>query len=428
MEQLLHYVWLHKIFPLKGLTTTDGQSVEVIDAGLHNTDAGPDFFNAKLKIDGTLWIGNVEIHQNASDWLRHGHDTDSAYDNVILHVVGVSDIQITRANGELIPQMVLPCPDYVKENYHTLAKAEVSPACFSVISRLQKITVSSWLSALQIERLEHKTDAVRQILERNNHDWEAALFTLTARYLGVGLNGDVFQAWAERLSLRAAQKIRDDVVRLEALFFGTAGLLSDPVNDPYMMELVREYSYQTKLYSLKEPMEKSRWRLFRLRPDSFPYIRMAQMAWLYHNCEGLFSKVVEADSIKDLLKLFECSASGYWDTHYRFGHESPERTKSLGKGVRNLLVINAAIPIIYAYGSYRGSETLCDKAIRLLEEMKAESNYITRQWDAAGIGAETAADSQALIELHNEYCNRRKCLFCRFGYEYMRSKNPSPTF
>jgi hypothetical protein len=155
---------------------------------------------------------------------------------------------------------------------------------------------------------------------------------------------------------------------------------------------------------------------------------MAQMAWLYHNCEGLFSKVVEADSIKDLLKLFECSASGYWDTHYRFGHESPERTKSLGKGVRNLLVINAAIPIIYAYGSYRGSETLCDKAIRLLEEMKAESNYITRQWDAAGIGAETAADSQALIELHNEYCNRRKCLFCRFGYEYMRSKNPSPTF
>jgi hypothetical protein len=423
MEQLLHYVWLHKIFPLAGLSTVGGEAVEVIDPGLHNRDAGPDFFNAKLKIGGTLWIGNVEIHQNASDWMRHGHDTDPAYDSVILHVVGVADRTVRRTNGEEIPQMVLTCPDYVSSHYRTLARAEVSPACYAVVPQLQELTIHSWLSALQVERLEHKTEAIRQLLSRNNNDWEAALFTLTARYLGVGLNGDAFQAWAERVSLRAAQKMRDDAMRLEALFLGTAGLLADPVDEPYMAALAHEYAYQRQLYDLPEPMDRSRWKLFRLRPDSFPYVRMAQMADLYKRCGSLFSRVIEAKSLKELLELFECEATGYWETHYRFGQESPRRTKSLGRSVRTIIVINAAIPIIYAYGSYRGSEALLDRAISLLEEMKAESNYITRMWEQVGISARSAADSQALIELRREYCEKRKCLYCRFGYEYLRCKD-----
>jgi hypothetical protein len=292
-----------------------------------------------------------------------------------------------------------------------------------VVPQLKELTVHTWLSALQVERLEHKTEAIRQLLSRNNNDWEAALFALTARYLGVGLNGDAFQTWAERLSLRAAQKMRDDAMRLEALFLGTAGLLTDPVDEPYMTALVREYAYQRKLYDLPEPMEKSRWKLFRLRPDSFPYVRIAQMANLYSRCGSLFSKVVEAKDIKELLELFECEATGYWETHYRFGHESPRRTKSLGRNVRSVIVINAVIPIIYAYGSYRGSEALLDRAFSLLEEMKAESNFITRMWEQVGISARSAADSQALIELRREYCEKRKCLFCRFGYEYLRCKD-----
>jgi hypothetical protein len=423
MEQLLHYVWLHKIFPLTGLQTTTGQSVEVIDVGLHNMNAGPDFFNAKLKIDGTLWVGNVEIHQNASDWMRHGHQNDLAYDNVILHVVAVADMEVKRHDGEKIPQMVLNCPDYIREHYATLARGEMSPACSSVIPQLNHFAISSWLSSLQIERLEHKTAAIREILGRNNHDWEATLFTLTARYLGVGLNGDAFQAWAERVSLRAAQKMRDDIVRLEALFFGTAGLLADPTDDPYMKSLAREYAYQSQLYQLPQPMDKSRWRLFRLRPDSFPYVRMAQMASLYQSRESLFSKIIEARDVKELMELFECSAAGYWKTHFRFGPESPAQEKRLGKGVRKILIINAAIPIIYAYGTYRGNEALCDRAVTLLDEMKSEDNYITRLWGGVGIVATTASESQALIELKKEYCDKRKCLYCRFGYEFLRSRN-----
>jgi hypothetical protein len=423
MEQLLHYVWQHKIFPLKTLTTTTGQTVEVIDSGLHNSNAGPDFFNAKLKIGGTMWIGNVEIHMRASDWIRHGHNNDPAYDNVILHVVETADQPTHRTTGEVIPQMELQCPDYVRDNYHALARADFSPACHGIIGGLLKLTIHSWMTSLQIERLEHKTASIMNILKQLDNDWEACFFTLMARYMGVGLNGDAFEAWAKRLDLHAADKMRDDVCRIEALFLGSAGLLSDAPQDGYSEQLCREYAYQRHLYNLPEPMESSRWKLFRTRPDNFPFVRMAQMAQLFCSKRGLFSQMIEADSISTLLKLFECSASGYWDTHYQPGREAPSRTKALGLSVRNILVINAAIPMMYAYGTYRGADHLCDKAISLLEEMKAESNYITRQWDAAGIESHSAADSQALIELTREYCEKRKCLHCRFGYEFMRSRS-----
>lgn len=423
MEQLLHYLWQHKIFPLKQLTTTEGLPVEVVDVGLHNTDAGPDFFNAKLKIGGVLWVGNVEIHRCSSDWRRHGHDTDPAYDNVILHVVAVADEPVRRLNGELIPQMLLECPRHVSDNYTALLGAELSPACFPIIAALPKITVHGWMSALQIERLERKTAAIRLMLQRHGGNWEECLFVLMARYMGMGLNSDAFEAWGDKLPLRAADKVRDDLRRLEALFFGTAGLLDgEATQDGYRSALDAEFRYMRHLYSVDEPLSPSRWRMFRTRPCNFPHVRIAQMAWLYHHQRAIFSKVMEAEDVEALRRLFHCETSPYWDTHYRFGKEAPERKKHLGKGIRDIIIINAAIPMMYAYAIYRGDEALRDKASRLLDAVPAENNCITRMWEAAGITPLTAADSQALIELRREYCEKKKCLYCRFGYEYLVSR------
>lgn len=222
MEQLLHYVWKHKIFPLSALQTTSGRPVEVIDPGLPNMNAGPDFFNAKLKIDGTLWVGNVEVHTQASEWLLHRHDCDKAYDTVILHVVGESNCDVYRTNGELVPQMVLTCPDTVRLRYEELRQTEIYPPCYSILASLPKLTVHSWLSALQVERFEQKAHVISQRLERCNHHWEDVFFITLARNFSFGLNGDAFEAWANRLPFRAVDKHRDSLFQVEAFFLGQA--------------------------------------------------------------------------------------------------------------------------------------------------------------------------------------------------------------
>ena len=227
MEHLLHYVWKHKLFPLQILQTTEGLRVEVIDSGLQNSDAGPDFFNAKLKIDGTLWVGNIEIHTHSSDWYRHGHNNDKAYDSVILHVVEEADTEVTRSDGETIPQLRLTCPENIQTHYHELCRADQYPACYSIIGSLSKLTIHSWLTALQTERLEQKAKQITDRLERCNHHWEDAFFITLARNFGFGLNGDAFETWAGLLPFRAIDKHRNDLFQIEAFFFGQAGLLAN---------------------------------------------------------------------------------------------------------------------------------------------------------------------------------------------------------
>lgn len=422
MEQLLHYVWKHKIFPLHALSTTDGRNVQIIDVGLHNSNAGPDFFNAKLKIDDTLWVGNIEIHSHASHWNVHGHDKNVAYDSVILHVVGRADCETYRTNGELIPQLQLDCPEYVRSNYNYLSKTDVSPACYSVIKELPTITIHSWLTALQTERFEQKTATINQRVKDVNNNWEDAFFMTLARYLGVGLNSDTFERWAHKIPFRQIDKVRDDVFKLEAIFLGMAGLLDAKAEDEYMEKLQKEFQYLRHTYSLPKGIEATHWKFLRLRPDNFPHIRLAQLAFWYCKSRGLFSKVMEATSIDDLRLLLTTQTSEYWREHYIFGRPSPMRDKKLGNTAQNILVINAVIPFLYAYGIHRCNDVLCQRAGRLLEELKAENNYITRMWSAVGIDVFNAADSQALIQLQKEYCDQKKCLYCRFGYEYLRKK------
>ena len=423
MEQLLHYVWRHKIYPLQPLRTTAGLPVEVIDPGLPNRDAGPDFFNAKVKIDGTLWVGNVEVHLRASDWMRHEHQHDRAYDSVVLHVVGEADCDVARTDGTAVPQLVLPCPAEVERRYGELRRAEVMPPCYAVLPSLPRLTVHSWLSALQAERLGQKAEAIRRRLERCGGYWEDAFFITLARNFGFGLNGDAFEAWAKLLPLRAVDKHRDDLFQVEAFFFGMAGLLEedDPGADDYCLRLGREFRYLRHKFGLPAPLPPSQWRFLRLRPGNFPHVRLAQLAWLYHTQQALFSRVMEAETADEVKKLLQAGTSAYWTEHYTFRKTSPRKEKKLGANALDLILINTVVPFLYAYGQHKADDALCERAARFLESLKAEDNYVTRMWDGAGIPVTSAADSQALLQLQKAYCDRRDCLRCRFGYEYLKA-------
>ena len=419
MEQLLHYVWKHKIFSLKELKTTTGQQVEVIDTGLANTDAGPDFFNAKLKLDGVLWIGNIEIHERSSDWFKHGHHADTGYNSVILHIASEIDTEISRSNGERIPQIQLICPEAVRTNYKELLETDSYPPCYRIIPSLSPFTAHSWMSALQMERFEQKATLLNERLKRCQGNWEDAFFITLARNFGFGLNGDAFETWAHRLPFRAVDKHRNDLFQIEAIFFGQAGILEDSDGDGYYLRLKKEYTYLQHKFGLI-PMDASLWRFLRLRPANFPHIRIAQLACLYHRAYGLLSRIMETETLQGVRDILKGGTSEYWLTHYTFGGSSPSRPKTLSNTSLDLLIINTVVTFLYAYGLHKGNPVLCARAGSFLEELKAENNYITRMWEQCGMKASNAADSQALIQLKKEYCDKKKCLYCRIGYEYLK--------
>lgn len=421
MEQLLHYVWKHKIFPLKELKTTTGQQVEVIDTGLANTDADPDFFNAKLKLDGVLWIGNIEIHERSSDWFKHGHHADAGYNSVILHIASEIDTEISRSNGERIPQIQLICPEAVRTNYKELLETDSYPPCYRIIPSLPPFTAHSWMTALQMERFEQKATLLNERLKRCQGNWEDAFFITLARNFGFGLNGDAFETWAHRLPFRAVDKHRNDLFQIEAIFFGQAGILEDSDGDGYYLRLKKEYTYLQHKFGLI-PMDASLWRFLRLRPANFPHIRIAQLACLYHRAYGLLSRIMETETLQGVRDILKGGTSEYWLTHYTFGGSSPSRQKSLSNTSLDLLIINTVVTFLYAYGLHKGNRVLCARAGSFLEELKAENNYITRMWEQCGMKASNAADSQALIQLKKEYCDKKKCLYCRIGYEYLKRK------
>ncbi len=419
MEQLLHYVWKHKIFPLKELKTTTGQQVEVIDTGLANTDAGPDFFNAKLKLDGVLWIGNIEIHERSSDWFKHGHHADAGYNSVILHIASEIDTEISRSNGERIPQIQLICPEAVRTNYKELLETDSYPPCYRIIPSLPPFTAHSWMTALQMERFEQKATLLNERLKRCQGNWEDAFFITLARNFGFGLNGDAFETWAHRLPFRAVDKHRNDLFQIEAIFFGQAGILEDSDGDGYYLRLKKEYTYLQHKFGLI-PMDASLWRFLRLRPANFPHIRIAQLACLYHRAYGLLSRIMETETLQGVRDILKGGTSEYWLPHYTFGGSSPSRPKTLSNTSLDLLIINTVVTFLYAYGLHKGNRVLCARAGSFLEELKAENNYITRMWEQCGMKASNAADSQALIQLKKEYCDKKKCLYCRIGYEYLK--------
>ena len=403
MERLLHYVWKHKMLPLKTLMTENGQEVEVIDPGLHNHDQGPDFFNAKIRLGGTLWAGNVEVHLRSSDWYRHGHDNDPAYNSVILHVVGEIDEEVRNAEGKTLPQVQLDIPQKIRQSYEELCRTEDYPRCHRIIPSVPQLRVHQWMDALLVERLKERSELVAERAERTGGDWERATFVTLSRSFGFGLNGDAFERWAMRIPLQAAGKHRDNLFQIEALFLGMAGLIEEVkmVKDEEEVErLQQEFAFLKHKFSLGESMQRSDWRLLRTRPQNFPFIRILQIAELYHNGKAQMSKLLEAKDIKELQQSLT--------------------VKGTTASSRRLLVINTVVPLLFAYGRHIGDEDICMRAVRLLEGLPAENNFILRQWQACGLKVGTAADSQALIQLKRQYCDRIDCLRCRFGYEYLK--------
>ena len=433
MEQLLHYVWRHRLFPLEPMTTTDGQPLEVIDPGLHNTDAGPDFINAKVRIGGTLWAGNVEIHLRSSDWQRHGHHLDAAYDNVILHVAENVDADVLTSNGKLLPQMQLVVPDSVRHNYAQLSHNDSYPRCWRVVPQLSQLTVHSWLSALLWERLSQRAQLCLNRLRETDGDWERTMFITLARAFGFGKNGDAFEFWARHLALHAAAKHRDNLMQLEALFLGSAGLLApeslpqhlraEAQGDAYFLQLQHEWTYLAHKFQLQAVMHSSQWRYLRLRPQNFPHLRIVQLAQLYHSRKAGFAALLKADSRASQHACLVTEPSEYWHTHYLFGAVSPAKRKRLSPASLDLLIINAVVPMRFAHGIAHADEDIQEASIAILEELKPERNYIMRQWQQCGIESESAADSQSLLQLKLNYCDRHDCLRCRFAYEYLKLKS-----
>ena len=431
MEQLLHYVWKHKMLPLQEMKTTKGLHIEVIDSGLHNMNSGPDFFNAKIKIDDTLWVGNVEIHDKASDWYLHKHDKDERYNNVILHVCGDIDVEVKNQNGDCIPQLQLDVPEHVTQHYTELLSTDKYPPCYKIIPELSNLMVHSWMSALQTERLEQKTDAIINRVEQCNGSWEAGFFVTLARNFGFGINGDAFEHWALSIPLNDVAHHRDNLFQIEAIFMGQAGLLDletvpakyheIAIADGYFNKLKDEYLYLKHKFGLQQ-IDSNMWRFLRLRPQNFPHIRISQLANLYYAAKCSISQIVECDTVKEAMNTMHTGVTQYWETHYTFGSESEKNEKNISPFSLNLLMINTVIPVLFAYGRHQSKEKYCDRAFDFLEQLKAENNHIVRMWKECGLNVENAGDSQALIQLKNEYCDKKNCLRCRIGYEYLKGE------
>lgn len=425
MEFLLHYAWQHRLCGER-FTTQAGECVEVIDPGVHNLGAGPDFFNAKVRIGGVTWAGNIEIHVRTSDWHRHGHSQDPAYRNVILHVVGEADAEVDGPDGKPIPQICITVPPEVLANYRELLAEENYPPCYRVIPSVPAVSIRSWLSRLTVERLEHKMQRIEQCLARTAGDWERAFFITLARGFGFGTNADTFERWAYSIEPQAVGKHRDNEFQVEAFFMGQAGLLAQEGKRPeqaddYYLRLKSEYDFLRHKFGLI-PLRPEEWKFGRLRPQNFPYVRLSQLARLYHLRRADFSRLLEARTAEELRDLFRVGATDYWQRHYAFGEESRTGSKELQKASLDLLLINTAAPTLFAYARSTMDEALAERAFELLESLPAERNYITRSWERAGIKPTSAADSQALIQLRTLYCERKDCLRCRFGAEYLRHR------
>ena len=310
----------------------------------------------------------------------------------------------------------------MRRKYALLKRTDAYPACYSILRDIPNITIHSWLAAMQAERFDQKAKLIHERLKLCEWNWEHAFFITLARNFGFGLNGDVFETWAKRINLSAVGKHRDNLQQIEAIFFGMAGLLEDSLNDPYYLFLQKEYNYLAQKFTFPVPVQQGLWKLLRIRPQSFPHNKIAQLAMLYHQKEALFSQIIEAKSIKEVKLLLQTHTSSYWETHYVFGKEAIRQKKNLGDSALNLLVINTVVPFLFAYGQHKSQDELCYRAADFLEALKPENNYIIRQWEQFGIHADNAADSQALIQLRKEYCDKRDCLRCRLGYEYLRGR------
>ncbi|GEC77495.1 DUF2851 family protein [Flavobacterium aquatile] len=421
-EDFIHYVWNYKKFDFSNLKTTQGENLVIVNSGQYLQKAGPDFFNAQIILENQKWAGNVEIHLKSSDWYLHHHEKDDNYNNVILHVVWDHDTPIFRKDNSEIP--VLEIKNYVSKeelnNYLSLTTQKSWIFCENQVANIDEFVFSNWQERLFYERLERKIQPVNQLLEESENDWESLLFCMLAKNFGLNTNGESFLKMAKSITFSLIRKEALEVMYLEALFFGQADMIPIDVEDNYPKELKSWYDYIALKYKLSKPAIEPI-QFFKHRPDNFPTIRLSQLAMLYHLHRNLFSKIIEANSIEEIYKIFNLSVSDYWKTHYNFDKASSKKEKSLSKSFIDLVIINTIIPVRFAYARAQGkeiSETLTD----LLSNIPSEKNSIIEKFTTFGIKSKNAFQSQSLLELKNEYCNHKKCLQCAVGLELLKNK------
>ncbi len=421
VEEFLWHIWKFRLFDNEDLSTTQGAPVQILKTGDHNMDSGPDFFNARIKIDNTTWAGNVEIHVNASDWKKHSHQKDKAFDNIILHVVYEADVELFRENGEPIPTLELKnrIPKDIYGKYLQFKSSKDWIPCQKQVNSVDKMALNNWLDRLLVERLERKSNTIRELLKLNKNDWEESFYQMMARSFGFKTNGEPFELLARSLPNTFLSKHKDSLLQVEAMLFGQAGFLDKSHIDKYAQRLQNEYVFLKQKFKL-QPIRNHLWKFLRLRPGNFPTIRIAQFAQLIHTSSHLFSKVLEAETVSSLKKLMNVDTSEYWQTHYRFNKPSTKKIKALGENASDVIIINTIVPFLFVYGKERGEEQYCERTLSFLEKIEPENNSIIARWKSIGVTSKNSYETQALLQLKNEYCSKKKCLNCGVGVNLLK--------
>ncbi|KQM78629.1 hypothetical protein ASE74_14130 [Pedobacter sp. Leaf216] len=421
-EDFLHYVWQFSSFDNNGLQTTNGESLKIINPGLLNKNAGPDFFYAKVEIGTTTWAGNVEIHLKSSDWLKHNHQINPAYENVILHVVFEHDIDIKRIDNSTVPVLELKnrVSQALIQKYENLFLTLTDFPCIAQIGTVDNLIVNSFLSRTLIERFEEKTRAVTETLNELKGNWDETFYRFMARNFGFKVNALPFELLAKAVPQQIYAKHKNNPYQIEALVFGAAGFLSDDFEEEYPNKLKAEFQFLRKKYNIK-PVEVSLWKFMRMRPQNFPTIRLAQFAALIVKTNHLFSKVMEIKDVAQLRMLFEnLPVNEYWKTHYHFKKETAAVGIQIGKTSVDNILLNTVALFLFAYGKHIATQFYINSSIKLLESLPAEQNAITDKFMSAGVKMEHAFASQGILQLKKQYCDQKKCLSCGIGIKILK--------
>ena len=410
-------------FNKRELLTTDGERIEIFNPGILNTDAGPDFLNARVKIGPIAWVGSVEIHLHSSGWVDHHHDQDRSYDNVILHVVWQHDKVIARNDKTPLPTLELRnrVDEALINTYRRLINSSFSIPCQRSLQGVDHLTKLSMLEKALMQRLERKAEEVQTLYKQNRNNWEETFYQLLARNFGFKINAEPFFQLARLLPLKLLLKQADKQEQVEAMLFGQAGFLDASKGDDYYLKLRREHRLLAQKYSLQQnKMSKAQWRFLRLRPANFPSLRLAQLGSILHHRQNIFSAVLECDDVKSLIQLFTVPPSSYWLSHYQFTKKAKSAEHELGRSSIENIIINTVVPVWAAYGKLSDEQSYVDRAVQVLQQLPEEENKITRSWKNIGMTTQTAFDSQALIELYNSFCQQKSCLNCAIGASLMR--------
>jgi hypothetical protein len=415
-EKLLQYIWQFQYFNHALLTTADNEILQINTPGILNTNQGPDFLDANIKVGNTTWAGNIELHLKSSGWISHQHSKDKNYSNIILHVVWQDD-----GTAELsFPVLELQnrVSKFLLGRYDELMNTNAFIPCEKNIKQVNGLTWKSWIDRLLAERLQHKSTIIFKHLTANNNHWEETFWWLLANNFGIKVNSDAFEKIARSLPVNLLTKHKNQIHQLEALLFGQAGLLQNNFTETYPLMLQKEYLFYKSKYKL-QPIQAPLFFL-RMRPANFPSVRLAQLAMLINRSLHLFSVLREAETLKEIKDLLNVTANDYWHYHYVFDEATAFKEKHLGTQMINNILINTIIPIVFAYGLYNKEEGYKEKAMQWLEQTAAEKNNITNAYSLLGIQNKNAFNSQALIQLKNEYCNRKRCLECAVGNSLLK--------